>query len=63
MRKALDWKRFSISMFDVEAVPHSCIPQVQIGLRIASYMRSLLLVESSDFRQSSESILVSVIPS
>jgi hypothetical protein len=26
MRKAFDWKRSRISMFEVEAVPQSCIP-------------------------------------
>jgi hypothetical protein len=26
MRKTLDWKRSRISMFEVEAIPHSCIP-------------------------------------
>jgi hypothetical protein len=45
MRKAFDWKRSRISMLEVEAVPHSCIP-VQIGLSIVLYIRSLLLVES-----------------
>jgi hypothetical protein len=29
-------------MFEVEAVPHSYIPQVQIGLCIDLYMRILL---------------------
>jgi hypothetical protein len=46
MRKTLYWKRSRISMFEVEAVPYSCIPYVQIGLSIALYMRILLLVES-----------------
>jgi hypothetical protein len=32
-------------MLEVEAIPQSCIPQVQIGLSIVIYMRSLLLVE------------------
>jgi hypothetical protein len=36
-------------MFEVEAVPHSCIPEVQVGLSIAWYVRILLLVESFDF--------------
>jgi hypothetical protein len=26
MRKAFGWKRYSISMLEVEAIPHSCIP-------------------------------------
>jgi hypothetical protein len=26
MHRALGWKRSMISMFEVEAVPHSCIP-------------------------------------
>jgi hypothetical protein len=50
MRKAFDWKRSRISMLEMEAVPQSCIRQVQIGLGIVLYMRSLLLVESFDFR-------------
>jgi hypothetical protein len=53
MRKTLDWKRSGISMFEVEAAHHSCIPQVHIGFSIALYMRILLLVESFDFRPSS----------
>jgi hypothetical protein len=48
MRKAFDWERSRISMLEVEAVPQSCIPLVQIGLSIILYMRSLLLVESLD---------------
>jgi hypothetical protein len=39
MRKTLAWKRSRISMFEVEAAPHNCIPWVQIGLSIALYMR------------------------
>jgi hypothetical protein len=54
MRKAFDWKRSRISMFEVEAVPQSCIPQVQIGLSIVLYMRSLLLVESFDLRPNNQ---------
>jgi hypothetical protein len=46
----------------VEAIPQSCI-QVQIGLSIVLYMRSLVLVESCDIRPSSQYILVRVIPS
>jgi hypothetical protein len=30
-RKTLDWKRSRISIFEVEALPHSCIAMVQIG--------------------------------
>jgi hypothetical protein len=41
----LDWKRSRIFMFEVEAVLHSCISYVQIGLSVALYMRVLLLVE------------------
>jgi hypothetical protein len=37
MHKTLDWKRSRISLFDVEVVPHSCIPYAQIGLRIVAY--------------------------
>jgi hypothetical protein len=33
-------------MLEVEAVPQSCIPEVQIDSSIVLYMRSLLLVES-----------------
>jgi hypothetical protein len=50
-------------MLEVEAVPQSCIPYVQIGLNIALYMRSLLLVEGFDFLPSNQYILVRVIPS
>jgi hypothetical protein len=50
-------------MLEMKAVPHSCIPQVQIGLSIVLYMRSLLLVESYDLHLSSQYILVTVIPS
>jgi hypothetical protein len=32
MRKTLDWNRSRISMLEVEAVPQSCIPYVQMGL-------------------------------
>jgi hypothetical protein len=32
MPKTLDWNRSRISMLEVEAVPQSCIPQVQMGL-------------------------------
>jgi hypothetical protein len=63
MRKAFDWKRSKISMLDVEAVPQSCIPQVQIGLSIALYKRSLLFVESFGLRPSNQYVLVRVIPS
>jgi hypothetical protein len=41
MSKAFDWKRSGISMLEVEAVPQSCIPQLQIGLSIVLYMTSL----------------------
>jgi hypothetical protein len=45
-------------MLEVEAVPQSCISQVQIGLSIVLYMRSLLLVESFDLCPSNQYILV-----
>jgi hypothetical protein len=51
MRKAFDWKRSRISMLEVEAVPQSCIPLVEIGLSIVLYMRSLFHVESFHLRQ------------
>jgi hypothetical protein len=56
MRKAFDWKRSRISMLEVKAVPQTCIPYVQIGLSIVLYMRSLLLVDSFDFRPSNQYI-------
>jgi hypothetical protein len=34
MRKAFDRKRSRISMLELEAVPQSCVPYVQIGLSI-----------------------------
>jgi hypothetical protein len=46
-----------------EAVPQSCILEVQIELSIVLYIRSLLLVESFDLRRSNQHILVRVIPS
>jgi hypothetical protein len=49
MHKAFDWKRSRISMLEVEAIPQSCIPYVQIGLGI--------------LRLSNQYILVRVIPS
>jgi hypothetical protein len=54
MYKAFDWKRSRISVLEVEAVPQSCIPSVQIGLSTVLYMRSLLLVESFDMRPSNQ---------
>jgi hypothetical protein len=50
-------------MLEVEAIPHGCIPYVQISLSIVLYMRSLLLVESFDLLPSNQYILVRVIPS
>jgi hypothetical protein len=38
VRKTLDWARSGISMFEVEAIPHSFIPWAQIGFGIALYM-------------------------
>jgi hypothetical protein len=49
MRKAFDWKHSRIYMLEVEAVPQSCIPTVQIGVSIVLYKRNLLLVESFCF--------------
>jgi hypothetical protein len=57
------WKRSRIYMLEVETVTYSCIPQVKICLGIALDMRMLLVVDSFDFRPSSQCILVSVIPS
>jgi hypothetical protein len=34
MRRTVDWKRSRISVFEMEDVPDSCIPYVQIGLSI-----------------------------
>jgi hypothetical protein len=45
MRKDFDWNPSRISMLEVEAVPQSCIPQVQIGLSIVLYVRNLLLAQ------------------
>jgi hypothetical protein len=45
------------------SVPQSCILQVQIGLSNVLYIRSLLFVESFDFRPSNKYILVRAIPS
>jgi hypothetical protein len=61
MRKAFDWKRSRISMLEVETVPQSCIPLVQIGLGIVLHMRSLLLVKSFDLRPSKQYTLFRVI--
>jgi hypothetical protein len=36
-------------MLEVEAVPQSCIPKVEIGLGIALYLRSLLFIERFAF--------------
>jgi hypothetical protein len=63
MRKVFDSKSSILSMLEVEAVPKSCIPNVQISFGIASYMRSLLFVESFDLRPSNQYILVMMIPS
>jgi hypothetical protein len=60
MRRAFSWKRSRISMLDVEAVPQSWIPKVQIGLKMVLYGSSLLLNESCDFRPSNQYILVRV---
>jgi hypothetical protein len=63
MREAFDWKRSRMCMLEVEAVPQSCISQVQICLNIALYMRSVLHVQSFDLRPNSQYILVRVVPS
>jgi hypothetical protein len=47
-------------MLEVEAVPQSCIPEVQIGV---SFYICFLLVESLDLLLSNQCILVRVIPS
>jgi hypothetical protein len=36
---------------EMEAEPQSSIPQVQMGLRMTLYARSLLLIEIFDLRQ------------
>jgi hypothetical protein len=33
-RKTLDWKRSKISMFELDVVPQSWMPYVQMGLSI-----------------------------
>jgi hypothetical protein len=48
-------------MLELEAVPQSCIPQVQIGLSVVLYTRNMLLVESFDSRPSNQYILARVI--
>jgi hypothetical protein len=50
-RKTLDRKRSMISMFEVEAVPHSYIPQVEICLSIALYMRFFFRKVGTRFRR------------
>jgi hypothetical protein len=62
-RKTMDWKRSKISKFELDVVPQSWMPYVQMGLSITLYMRSLLLVESLDFRPSNQYTLVSERPS
>jgi hypothetical protein len=49
-------------MLEVEALPQSYNPKVQIGLSIVLYARILLLVESFDLRPSNQQILVRAIP-
>jgi hypothetical protein len=46
-RRVLDWKRWRISVLELEAVPRSWIPYVHVGLSTALY-RSLLSVDSVD---------------
>ena len=43
----LDWKRSRVSMLEFDAVPHSCIPYVHIGFRMA--MRCVIAPEG-EFR-------------
>jgi hypothetical protein len=62
MIKAFDCNCSRISVLEVEAVPHSCIPEVQIALSIPLYKRSLLFVESFDLRPSNQYMLVRVFP-
>jgi hypothetical protein len=45
MHNVFNWKRSKISMLEVEAIPQNCIPEVQIGLSIALYKRSLYFGE------------------
>jgi hypothetical protein len=33
-RRAFDWKRSSVSMLEVDVIPQSCIPYIQISLSI-----------------------------
>jgi hypothetical protein len=44
VRKAFDWKHSRISMLEVDAVPQSCIPQVQIGLSIDRFIYEKFVV-------------------
>jgi hypothetical protein len=60
MCKAFSWKHSKISMLEIEVIPHSCIPKVQIGFNIVLYEK---YVESFDLCSSSQYILVTVIPS
>jgi hypothetical protein len=56
MDKISDWKHYRDCMFEVEAVPQSYIPYLQIGLSMALYMRIWLHVQCFDFRPSNECI-------
>jgi hypothetical protein len=47
----VNWKRSRISVFEVEAIPHSCIPLDLMGMSTSLYTRSVLLVGSFDLRK------------
>jgi hypothetical protein len=44
MHKTFDWRCPRIYMLEMQAVLQSFIPKVQVGLSIALYMKSLLLI-------------------
>jgi hypothetical protein len=48
MRNTLVWKGPNISMFELETVSQSFIPQVQIGLSSAQYRRTELVLNRSN---------------
>jgi hypothetical protein len=47
-RRVLGWKRWRILMLELEAVPHSWIPQVHMGLSTALYRRSSFSIDRVD---------------
>jgi hypothetical protein len=63
MCKTLYRKSSKIFMSEMEAVTQSFVPQVQIVLSIALYMRGLLFAMSFDLRPSNQCILVRAISS